>query len=99
LVLEDYHVIETTAIHEGLSSLIDQLPPQVRLVIATRADPPLPLARWRGRGQMLEVRSDELRFTPGEAAALLRAVLDAEMSPEEVTALARAHRGGTVCVL
>ncbi len=65
LVLDDYHRIETTEIHETVSYLVEHLPPGCHLVLLTRADPPLPLARWRSRGQVLEIRADDLRFTRG----------------------------------
>ena len=69
LVLDDYHLIETVEIHESMGFLLDHLPAQVHLVIASRADPPLPLARLRARGELVEVRAADLRFTDGEAAA------------------------------
>jgi LuxR family maltose regulon positive regulatory protein len=69
LVLDDYHVIEGREVHEGMAYLLEHLPPHVHVVIATRADPPLPLARMRGRGELVEVRVADLRFTPEEAAA------------------------------
>jgi LuxR family maltose regulon positive regulatory protein len=69
LVLDDYHLIESVAIHEAMGFLLDHLPAQVHLVIASRADPPLPLARLRARGELVEVRAADLRFTAGEAAA------------------------------
>jgi LuxR family maltose regulon positive regulatory protein len=59
LVLDDYHLIRTQSIHDSLSWLVDHQPPQMHLVIATRADPPLPLPRLRGRGQMTEIRVDD----------------------------------------
>src|SRR5262249_3238771 len=62
LVLDDYHLIETEAIHQGMAFLLDRLPPQLHLVLATRTDPPLPLARLRARGQLVEIRAAELRF-------------------------------------
>jgi LuxR family maltose regulon positive regulatory protein len=68
LVLDDYHAIESPAIHEGVGFLCERLPPQAHLVIASRADPPLPLARWRAKGGMAELRADDLAFTPEEAA-------------------------------
>ena len=71
LVLDDYHVIESQPIDEALTFLVDHLPPQLRLVIASREDPPLPLARLRVRGQLTELRAADLRFTPAEAAAFL----------------------------
>jgi LuxR family maltose regulon positive regulatory protein len=71
LVLDDLHVIRDAGVHGALGFLVDHLPPQLRLAVATRADPPLPLARWRARGELIEVRSPDLRFSDGEAAALL----------------------------
>src|SRR6266550_7123066 len=67
LVLDDYHVIDAKAVDQALTYLVDHLPPQMHLVIATREDPPLPLARLRARGQLTEVRTADLRFTPSEA--------------------------------
>src|SRR5207247_938496 len=61
LVLDDYHVIDAQSIHHALTSLVEHLPPQLHLIIATRADPPLPLARLRARGQLTELRVAELR--------------------------------------
>jgi LuxR family maltose regulon positive regulatory protein len=69
LVLDDYHLIETVEIHESMGFLLDHLPAQAHLVIAGRADPPLPLARLRARGELVEVRAADLRFTDGEATA------------------------------
>ena len=71
IVLDDYHLIEARAVHDGMAFLLERLPPQVHLVLATRADPPLQLARWRGRGELLEIRAADLRFTTDEAAAYL----------------------------
>ena len=71
LVLDDYHVIETLAIHQAVSFLLDHLPPALHLVIATREDPPLALARLRARSQLHELRTARLRFTRAEVAALL----------------------------
>jgi ATP/maltotriose-dependent transcriptional regulator MalT len=71
LVLDDYHVIHAPDIHEAMAFLIDHLPPQLRLVLATRSDPPLPLARLRARGELAEVRAADLRFTEQETAAYL----------------------------
>ncbi len=68
LVLDDYHVIEAPAIHAALTFLLDQLPPRLHLVIASRADPPLPLPRLRVRGDLTELRAADLRFTPADAA-------------------------------
>ena len=71
IVLDDLHVIEAPEIGEGLAYLLDHLPPQVHLVVITRSDPPLPLARMRARGELVEVRAANLRFTTDEAAAYL----------------------------
>lgn len=87
LVLDDYHVIEAPAVHDAVAFVLDNLPPQVHLAIATRADPPLPLARWRARGHLLELRGDDLRFTCSEAAAFLRQTVGLALSLEDVAAL------------
>jgi len=86
-VLDDYHVIKAEAIHNALTFLLDHLPPQLHLVLATRADPPLPLARLRARGQLTELRQSDLRFTTDEAAAFLNRVMGLNLSPDHVTAL------------
>jgi LuxR family transcriptional regulator, maltose regulon positive regulatory protein len=67
LVLDDYHVIKSREIHEGITFLLTHLPLHLHLVIASRADPPLPLARMRARGELVELRVAELRFRPEEA--------------------------------
>ncbi len=86
LVLDDYHLIDEPVIHRLVASLIERLPPGARLAIATRADPPLPLARLRARGELLEVRAEDLRFTPDEAAALVRST-GVDLPPGEVEEL------------
>ncbi len=68
LVLDDYHVIDSPAIHQALTFLLDHLPLRLHLVIASRTDPPLPLARLRTRNQLTEIRADDLRFDPDETA-------------------------------
>ena len=72
LVLDDYHLIDSETVHSSLGFLIEHRPPGLHLVLASRSDPPLALARLRGRGQLAELRAAELRFTADEAAALLR---------------------------
>ena len=72
LVLDDYHLIDAEPVHESLTFLLEHLPPGLQVVLTSRADPPLPLARLRARGQLAELRAAELRFTADEAAALLR---------------------------
>ena len=87
VVLDDYHVIETPAVHQALAFLVEHLPPQLHLVIATRVDPPLPVSRLRVRGQLLELRAHDLRFTPEETATFLREVMDLPLSGEDVAML------------
>ena len=74
LVLDDYHVISSQLVHESLGFLLEHRPPGLHLALTSRSDPPLALARLRARGQLTELRAEELRFTPGEAAALLQQV-------------------------
>jgi LuxR family transcriptional regulator, maltose regulon positive regulatory protein len=71
LVIDDYHLIRNPAIHRQVEQLLDHLPDGVQVVISTRVDPPLPLSRWRGRGQLAELRAADLRFSDTEASALL----------------------------
>ena len=78
LVLDDYHVIDSKPVDNALTFLLEHLPPQMHLVIATREDPHLPLARLRARGQLTELRAADLRFTPAEAAEFLNQVMGLE---------------------
>jgi LuxR family maltose regulon positive regulatory protein len=87
LVLDDYHVIDAQSIDNALTFLLEHLPPQMHLVIATREDPDLPLARLRVRGQLTEIRVADLRFTTSEAAAFLNQVMGLNLSGEEIAAL------------
>jgi LuxR family maltose regulon positive regulatory protein len=87
LVLDDYHVIGSQPIHNALSFFLEHLPPHMGLVIATRADPPLPLGRLRARGQMMELRDADLRFMPDEAAAFLNGAMRLSLTAEHVAAL------------
>ncbi len=77
LVLDDHHLVDSEPVHESVASLLENLPPGLHLALSGRADPPLPLARLRARGQLAEVRAADLRFTPEEAAALLGSELPA----------------------
>lgn len=86
LVLDDYHLIEEPAVHGLVASLVERLPPGARLAIATRADPPFPLSRLRARGELLEVRAEDLRFTVEEAAELVRST-GVELPATEIEAL------------
>jgi LuxR family transcriptional regulator, maltose regulon positive regulatory protein len=87
LVLDDYHVIEAREIQDGMAFLLERLPAQMHLVIATRSDPALPLARLRARGELVEIRAADLRFTPEEAAAYLNEVMGLDLAARDVAAL------------
>ena len=93
LAFDDYHVIQAMPIHQQLDFLVEHQPPQMSLVILTREDPPLPLARLRARGQMVEIRQDDLRFLPAECADFLRDVMGLNLSGDDVTALERRTEG------
>ena len=87
LVLDDYHVINSEPIDNALTYLLDHLPPQMHLVITTREDPSLPLARYRVQGQLTEVRAADLRFTTAEAGAFLNQMMNLNLSEENIAAL------------
>jgi LuxR family transcriptional regulator, maltose regulon positive regulatory protein len=87
LVLDNYQVITDVSIHQALSFLLEHLPPWMHLVLATREDPPLPLARLRGRDDLLELRAADLRFTQEEAASFLIEVMKLPLSQEECALL------------
>ena len=87
LVLDDFHVIDAPAIEEGVAYLLDHLPGRMHLVIATRADPALPLARLRARGDLLEIRAADLRFTLEEASTYLSDVMGLRLGARDVAAL------------
>ena len=87
LVLDDYHVIDSERIDDGLNFLLEHLPPQMHLVISTREDPQFHIGRLRARGHLIELRATDLRFTPSEAAAFLNQVMDLNLSTDEITAL------------
>jgi LuxR family maltose regulon positive regulatory protein len=93
LVLDDYHVIKTPPIHQKMTFLLEHLPPQVHLVILTREDPLLPVAQLRARGQLLEIRQDDLRFTAAECADFLGRVKGLSLSAAEVAVLGRHTEG------
>jgi LuxR family maltose regulon positive regulatory protein len=87
LVLDDYHVIETPTIHTGMAFLLDRLPPHVHLLIASRTDPPLPLARLRVRDELTELRAADLRFNSDEATTFLCEGMGLSLSIDEVAML------------
>jgi len=87
LVLDDYHVIDAPVVQDAMAFLLEHLPPRLHVVIAGRADPALPLARLRARGELAEIRAAELRFTPDEAAAYLNEMMGLQLSARDVAAL------------
>ena len=87
LILDDYHAIDSQPVDQSLTFLVEHQPPQLHLVIATREDPPLPLARLRVRGQLTELRAADLRFTPAEAAEFLNQMMGLNLSAEDIAAL------------
>jgi len=93
LVFDDYHVIDAQPVDHALTFLLEHLPPHMHLVIATREDPPLPLARLRVGGQLTEVRVTDLRFTPSEAAGFLNQVMGLTLSAQDIAALERRTEG------
>ncbi len=87
LILDDYHVIRLSSIHDSLAFLVERMPPQFHLVIVTRTDPPLPLALLRGRGQLLEIRLPDLRFSDDEAHSFLSQGLTGALSQSDAARL------------
>ncbi len=87
LILDDYHLIDSQPVDQSLAFLIEHQPAQMHLVIASREDPSLPLARLRVRGQLVELRADDLRFDPGEAGEFLNRVMGLNLSAEDLAAL------------
>ena len=87
LVLDDYHVIDSREVHEEMAFLLDHLPPRLHLVFVSRADPALPLARMRARGELVEIRAAELRFTADEALTYLNGVMGLQLTDGDVATL------------
>ena len=87
LVLDDYHVIDAREVQDGMAFLLDHLPSQLHVVIAGRADPALPLPRLRARGELVEIRAAELRFTPDEAAAYFNGMMGLQLTARDVAVL------------
>ena len=96
LVLDDYHLLTDEALHTSLAAFVEHLPPHVRVILATRADPPLPLTRLRGRGQLLEVRAEQLRATLEEARAFLGEVMHIELPEQDLVAVEERTEGWLV---
>ena len=93
LAFDDYHLISNQEVLRSVAFLVEHLPPGVRLALAARADPELPLARLRARGEMLEIRADDLRFTEAETAALLNGTLGLALAPTDIRALQQRTEG------
>jgi LuxR family maltose regulon positive regulatory protein len=93
LVLDDYHLVDSGPVHESVAFLLENLPPGLQVVVSSRADPPLLLARLRASRQLAEVRAPELRFTVDEAAALLREAVRADLTDAQVAALTARTEG------
>jgi LuxR family maltose regulon positive regulatory protein len=93
LILDDYHLVDSGPVHESVAFLLENLPPGLRVVMSGRADPPLPLARLRARGQLAELRAADLRFTADEAAALLGEAAGPGLSGAAVEALTARTEG------
>ncbi|GAA3606518.1 LuxR C-terminal-related transcriptional regulator [Microlunatus ginsengisoli] len=87
LALDDYHVIDEVRVHHAVGFLLDNLPPRATVAITTRADPPLPLPRLRARGELVELRAADLRFTLGEAEMFLNQVMGLDLDPGQLMSL------------
>jgi LuxR family maltose regulon positive regulatory protein len=93
LVLDDYHLVDNHELNKALGFLLDHVPPHVHVVLSTRADPPLPLSRWRTRGQLVEVRAADLRFTTDESTAYLNGVAGLDLAADDLEALEQRTEG------
>ncbi len=93
LVLDDFHIIQNPSIHTSFSFLLEHLPDNLHIVLSTRTDPPLPLARWRAHNRLVEVRAQDLRFNPEEAALFLNRMMGLNLSTMQVTALEERTEG------
>jgi LuxR family maltose regulon positive regulatory protein len=93
LVLDDYHLADGPGIRSGMTFFLDRLPPQVRLVITTRADPGLPVARLRARGELVEIRAADLRFTLAETATYLNDATGVPLTAEDIASLEERTEG------
>ncbi|HEU4522089.1 MAG TPA: helix-turn-helix transcriptional regulator, partial [Thermoanaerobaculia bacterium] len=96
LVLDDYHAIDSDAVHELVQFFIDHIPPNLHLVIATRVDPPLALSRLRARNQLLEIRAADLRFTIDESSSFFNGAEGLGLTPEQIAELDRRTEGWAV---
>jgi LuxR family maltose regulon positive regulatory protein len=92
-VLDDYHCIEDTVVHQIVSYILENMPTQAHMVILTRADPPLPIARLRGRGQINELRMEDLRFHPDETQSFMQWFENIHLSPDDIQTLTQKTEG------
>ena len=93
LVLDDYHLVDSHDVRDGMTFLLEHLPPHVHVVLSTRADPDLPLARWRVRGELVEIRAADLRFTSDEAATYLNEATGLHLAAGDVEVLEERTEG------
>jgi LuxR family transcriptional regulator, maltose regulon positive regulatory protein len=93
LALDDYHRLTSADVHAQVALFIERLPPALQISLTTRSEPPLPLARWRARGELLEIELANLRFDPGEAGELLNGILDLELDADQVARLCERTEG------
>jgi LuxR family transcriptional regulator, maltose regulon positive regulatory protein len=93
IILDDYHLIDSEAVHGIVSLLLERLPPNTHFVISSRIDPPLPISRLRARGQMNELGAAELAFSLEEAAAFLRGVMELDLSAGDIATLEERTEG------
>ncbi|HSJ38218.1 MAG TPA: BTAD domain-containing putative transcriptional regulator, partial [Planococcus sp. (in: firmicutes)] len=93
LVLDDYQFINNPAIHDGITFLLEHIPDNVHILIATRSDPPIPLARLRARNQLTEIRAHDLRFTSIETAEFLNKVFNLALTPDQIATLENRTEG------
>ncbi len=93
LVLDDYHLITAQSIHDVLTFFVENMPPTMHLVLTSRSDPPLPLARWRARRDLTEVRVRDIRFTLAETTAFLQQALGIALTAEDIATLAERTEG------
>lgn len=93
LVFDDYDAVHTESIHKAINYLVDHCPPSMRVVLICRGDPPLSLTRWRARGQMAELRTVDLRFSPGETTLFFRKTAGLELSDQDMIALEQSVEG------
>ncbi len=93
LVLDDYHLVDSRDVRDGMTLLLEHLPPHVHVVLSTRADPDLPLARWRVRGELVEIRAADLRFTSDEAATYLNEATGLHLAAGDIEVLEERTEG------